>query len=58
MHKLHVWAEVSDEKYQALEHEAARRGVKVEALVQLTVNGLLHELEEEEKEGPDRILPS
>lgn len=58
MHRLHVWAELSDEKYEALEHEAARRGVQVETLVQQTVNGLLQELEEEEKEGPDRILPA
>lgn len=58
MHKLRVWAEVSDDKYVAYEHEAERRGVQVEKLVQQTVNTLLHELEEEEKEGPDRIVPS
>lgn len=58
MHKLQVWAELSDDKYVAYEHEAERRGVKVEALVQQTVNSLLHELEEEEKEGPERIMPS
>jgi hypothetical protein len=58
MHKLQVWAELSDGKYEALEHEASRRGVRVEALVEQTVNGLLHELEEEEREGPERIMPS
>lgn len=58
MHKLRVWAELSDETYQAYEHEAARQGVKVETLVQQTVNTLLHELEEEEKGGPERIVPS
>ncbi len=58
MRKLQVWAELSDDKYEALEHEAARRGVPVEALVEQTVNGLLHELEEEEREGPERITPS
>lgn len=58
MHKLKVWAELSDDTYQAYESEAARQGVEVERLVQQTVNTLLHELEEEEKEGPDRIVPS
>jgi hypothetical protein len=58
MHKLQVWAELSDEKYEALEHEASRRGVNVALLVEQTVNGLLHELEEEDREGPERIVPS
>ncbi len=58
MHKLQVWAELSDDKYVAYEHEAERRGVNVEALVQQTVNCLLHELEEEERQGPDCITPS
>jgi hypothetical protein len=58
MHKLRVWAELSDETYVAYESEAARQGVKVEKLVQQTVNTLLHELEEEEQEGPERIMPS
>jgi hypothetical protein len=58
MHKLKVWAELSDEAYQAYRREATREGVKVEKLVQHTVNTLLHELEAEEKEGPDRIMPS
>ena len=58
MHKLQVWAELSDDKYEALEHEASRRGVPVEALVERTVNCLLHELEDEEREGPERIMPS
>lgn len=58
MHKLKVWAELSDEAYRAYEREAVREGVEVEKLVEHTVNTLLHELEEEEKEGPDRIMPS
>ena len=58
MHKLQVWAELSDDKYEALEHEACRRGVSVEALLGQTVTCLLHELEAEEREGPERIMPS
>lgn len=58
MRRLKVWAELSDETYQAYEGEAARQGVTVETLVQQTVNTLLHELEDEEKEGPERIVPS
>jgi hypothetical protein len=58
VHKLRVWAELSDETYLAYEREAARQGVRVETLVQQTLNTLLHELEDEGKEGPDRITPS
>jgi hypothetical protein len=58
MHKLQVWAKVSDGKYEALEHEATRRGVNIETLLEQTVNCLLRELEEEECEGPERIMPS
>ena len=46
MHKVRVWAELSDEHYKAYEAEAKRRGVSVEELVQQTVNCLLRELEE------------
>jgi hypothetical protein len=58
MHKLRVWAELSDDTYLAYENEAARQGVKVQKLVQQTVNTLLHELEDEEKGGPEVITPS
>lgn len=53
MHKVHVWAELTDEHYEAYKSEAARRGVQVETLVQTTVNCLLRELEQEEDEGTD-----
>jgi len=58
MRTIQLTAELSDETYRAYEDEAARRGVKVELLVQQTVNCLLHDLEEEEKRGPDCIVPS
>jgi hypothetical protein len=58
MHKVQVWAELSDEEYRAYEGEATRRGVSVATLIEQTVNYLLHELEEEEKKGPDVITPS
>jgi len=58
MHSVHVLAELSDEMYHAYEGEAARRGVSIESLIQQTVNCLLHELEQEEKEGTDHITPS
>ncbi|MBI3981844.1 MAG: hypothetical protein HY337_02955 [Gemmatimonadetes bacterium] len=58
MYKVRVWAELSDAEYHAYECEAVRRGVKVETLVQQTVNCLLHELEEDERKGPDVITPS
>lgn len=58
MHRVNVWAELSDQHYQAYEAEAARRGVTVEELVQQTVNCLLKELEQEEENGcgPDQFI--
>jgi hypothetical protein len=58
MRRVQVWAEISDEHFHAYEAEAERRGVSVEELVQCTVNCLLRELEQEEKEcsGPDQFL--
>lgn len=58
MRSVQVLAELSDEMYHAYEGEAARRGVSVESLIQQTVNYLLHELEQEEREGTDCISPS
>ena len=50
MHKIQVWAEVSDAHYRAYEDEAKRRAVTVEELVQQTVNCLLHELEQKDED--------
>ena len=58
MRKVSVTAELSDEEYRAYEREATRQGVKVETLVEQTVNCLLHEREEEEKRGLDGVTPS
>lgn len=51
MQRIQVWAEITDEHYRAYEAEARRQGVKVERLVEQTVNCLLRELEREEQEG-------
>lgn len=56
MKKIRVWAELSDDTYQAYEGEARRRGVEVEDLVQQTVNCLLRELEREQDEGTDHPI--
>lgn len=52
MQKVRVWAELSDDMYEALVGEARRQGVSVESLVEQTVNCLIKELDEEEHEGP------
>jgi hypothetical protein len=57
MHKVRVWAELSDEMYEAYEGEARRQHVDVETLVQQTVNCLIKELDEEERDGPWRVPP-
>ncbi|MGD8698383.1 MAG: hypothetical protein PVJ43_03780 [Gemmatimonadales bacterium] len=58
MHKVRVWAELTDEHYKAYEAEAKRRGTSIEELVQHTVNCLLRELEQEEDDctGPDSYI--
>jgi len=58
MQKVQVWAELSDAVYHAYEGEARRRGVRLDALVEQTVNCLLKELEREEDEGTGHIVPS
>ena len=58
MHKVRVWATLSDEIYHQYECEARRQGVELEILVEQTVNCLLKELEREEKEDTGFIVPS
>ncbi len=58
MHRIRVWAELSDEAYHAYEGEAQRQAVTVEELVQRTVNCLLQELERDEREDTSFIVPS
>jgi len=56
MPKVHITAELSENFYRAYEGEAKRQGVKLERLVEQTVNTLLRELEREEEDHP--ISPS
>ena len=56
MTKVQIWVDVSEEHYHRYEGEARRRGVPVERLVEHTVNCLLKEFEDEERECPDRTF--
>jgi len=58
MHRVQVWAELSDDMFASLNDEARRQGVAVEVLVQHTVNCLIKELDAEEHEGPCFTPPS
>ena len=58
MPKIRIDAEISEEHLRAYESEARRQGVPVEQLVEKTVNELLQELEQEEKDGGCPSLPS
>ncbi len=51
MPTITIQAELSEEHLRAYEGEARRQGVPVALLVQQTVNHLLRELEDEEKDG-------
>jgi hypothetical protein len=56
MTKVRICADVPEEFYRRLRDEAERRGVTVESLVEQTVNGLVRELEQEEREGTDHPI--
>ena len=58
MPKIRIEAEISEEHLRAYEGEAQRQGVPVEKLVEKTVNVLLQELEQDEKDGGCPMLPS
>ncbi len=58
MPKIRIEAELSEEHLRAYQHEAERQGVKVERLVEQTVNVLLQELENEERDGQCPMMPS
>ncbi len=58
MPKVRIEAELSEEHLRAYASEAKRQGVKVERLVEQTVNVLLKELENEERDGQCPMMPS
>jgi len=58
MPKVRIEAELSEEHLRAYRDEAKRQGVPVELLVQQTVNVLLQELEQEERDGGCPMVPS
>lgn len=58
MPKIRIEAEISEEHLREYEGEASRQGVPVEALIEKTVNELLQELEQEEKDGGCPMQPS
>jgi hypothetical protein len=58
MPKIRIEAEISEEHLRAYEGEAKRQGVPVEKLVEKTVNVLLEELEQEEKDGGCPMRPA
>jgi hypothetical protein len=58
MHKVQVWAELSDDMFESLNDEARRQGVALEVLVEKTVNCLIQELDAEEHDGPCFTPPS
>ncbi len=58
MPKVTIEAELSVEHLRAYESEAARRGVRVETLIEQTVNALLVELERDEEDGECPMISS
>ena len=58
MPKIRIDAEISEEHLRGYEGEARRQGVSVKELVEKTVNELLQELEQEERDGGCPMQPS
>ena len=54
--RLRIWVDLPDEAYRSYVSEGRRTGVEVETLVQQTVDGLLRELDREEREGTDHVI--
>ena len=58
MKTVRICVDLEEESYRAFAAEAKRRGVTVEILVTQTVDGLIRELEQEERDGTDHpIIP-
>jgi len=59
MPTVRVCVDITEEHFRAYQDEAARRGVTVEDLVQQMVQGLVEELDRDEREGTDHpIIPA
>jgi hypothetical protein len=56
MHRVQLSIDLEDRVFRSFEGEARRRGVTVESLVEQVVQGLLVELEVEEREGTDHPI--
>jgi len=59
MKKVRVCIELDEATYHKYVVEASSRGVSVESLVEAMVNGLVHEMQQQERDGTDHeiILP-
>jgi hypothetical protein len=53
MHKVQVWVELPDEKFRAYVSESLRQGVTVESLVERSVQLMLRDSLEAERDGTD-----
>ena len=59
MPTVRICVDINEEHYRAYQDEAQRRGVSVEDLVQQMVQGLVEELDRDEREGTDHpIIPA
>jgi hypothetical protein len=59
MPTVRVCVDITEDHFRAYQDEATRRGVTVEDLVQQMVQGLVEELDRDEREGTDHpIIPA
>jgi hypothetical protein len=56
MHKVQVWVEIPDDKFDAYVDESHRRGVTVESLVERMVRSMLRDVEQDEHDGTDHPI--
>ena len=58
MRRVQVYIELSDVEYRHYEEEGRRHGVTVETLVHKMIQGLVQEMQREEREGTDHPIIS
>jgi hypothetical protein len=59
MPTVRICVDITEDHFRAYQDEAQRRGVSVEKLVQQMVQGLVEELDRDEREGTDHpIIPA
>ncbi len=56
MSKVHICVDLTEESLRSFDAEAKREGVTLQTLLERMVNGLLRDMEREERDGTDHPI--